>query len=224
MNDSAPILEFDNVVLSSLEGMPDRGLSFSLSPGSLFWLEVDPEHVECLADAITGLVEPDAGTIRYGGHTWSVRTADEQSAQRASIRRVFSHKGWISNLDIDENLILARYHHEGGDEESLLDDCRAVAGELGLAMVRGRPEKVHSRQLHPLQWIRALTGSSRLLVVGYRRELLVPEMEEALVQALHRRMTAGLAVIWIGRNLPERLWGVPSPDVCAKLRLSSETS
>ena len=170
-----------------------------------------------MADVAIGLVAPDSGQVCFEGQCWESRPPEAHADARARIRRVFSHKGWISNLDIDENMILARYHHGDANEEELREACKAVADEIGLSVLSGRPEAFHTRQLQPLQWIRALVGESDLLVVGHRRELINSDCGTLLAKALNRRIESGLSVLWLGSDLPDVLRGVPDPWLYAKL-------
>ena len=153
------------------------------------------------------------------GRDWQGLTADEQAAQRASIRRVFSHKGWISQLDMEENFTLALRHHGERETEGLLEEYRDLCRKLGLEWSMGYPEHIHPRRLHPLQWVRALGGRADLLVIGLRRELFASGLEKKLLEILGQRIEDGLSVIWVGSRVPDGLWGVPDPSLCDKISL-----
>src|ERR1035437_7497838 len=72
-----------------------------------------PPHTEDfpLADLAEGLVTPDTGTVTFQGADWEELGPDAAAAARGNIGRVFENRGWISNLDVDENITLAARHH-----------------------------------------------------------------------------------------------------------------
>ena len=59
-----------------------------------------------------GLEEPEAGEITFRGRHWEEMSVPELEENRAAIGRVSSGSAWLSNLDLDENILLpASYHH-----------------------------------------------------------------------------------------------------------------
>lgn len=176
------------------------GLSLALKPGDLCLVRVsEGEPITPLADVASGLVEPEAGAVLFEGKEWSVCTAEVAAALRGRIGRVFERAGWLSNLDVDENITLAQRYHTKRDPAEILQEARALAEELGLGGIpAGRPAHVERDLLQRAQWIRALLGSPRLLLLERPgRDLPASELAPLIAAVNKRREQHGVAVLWL---------------------------
>ena len=201
MNATRPILEFEGVTVTpdvhSAAGL--RDVSFSLEAGEIGLVEVEEgrEHVP-LADAAEGLALPDAGTVRFMGESWVDMGAHRQADQRGRIRRDFQHYGWISNLDVMENICLAECHHTHRPEREIIGEAEALARRFGINEVPAlRPSRVHSLVLRKLEWVRALLGQPALVVL--ERPLLgAPRADTGLlIAAVIEEARRGAAILWL---------------------------
>lgn len=177
-----------------------RGVSLRLAPGELCLVRVPAqEPVTMLADAASGLLEPHAGAVLFEGRVWSSCSADEVAAARSRIGRVFERAGWLSNLDVDENITLGRRYHARRASDAALAEARALAQELGLdGLPAGRPAFVDRETLCRAQWVRALMGTPALLLLERPGRDVDAALLEPLVRAVNRRREqAGTAVLWI---------------------------
>lgn len=176
------------------------GVSLALAPGELCLMRL-PEGapISPLADLSSGLVEPEAGAVLFDGQEWSTLSADAAAKARGRIGRVFERAGWLSNLDVDENITLAQRYHTTRDPDKILNEARALADELGLGEIpQGRPAHVERDVLLRAQWVRALLGSPRLLLLERPgRDLPAPVVAPLVTAINKRREQHGVAVLWL---------------------------
>lgn len=201
MNTPPPLLEFESVTVP-----PDahisagvRDISFILEAGEIGLLEVEEGREQVpLADAAEGLLIPGAGVVRFMGQPWAEMSAHRQADQRGRIRRVFQHYGWISNLDVMENICLAECHHTHRPEREIVAEARELARRLGVNEIAAtRPSRVHPLVLRKLEWVRALLGRPALVIL--ERPLLGAPRADAglLIEAVIGEARGGAAVLWL---------------------------
>src|SRR4051794_36234792 len=110
----AAILEFDHATAEPDPGY-DAGLfdaTFTLTTGALTLIRLEREAVRLpLGDAACGAVELEHGAVRFMGSDWRKMPFHQAIQCRGKIGRTFEGHAWVSNLDVDENVILAQRHH-----------------------------------------------------------------------------------------------------------------
>src|SRR3982750_465661 len=119
MSESKTILELTGVTVESGPGYdsPVWNVSLRLAPGELGLVRLERGAVRLpLTDAAEGLAEQYDGTAAFLGRDWRMVSADDGAALRGRIGRVFDafgavSAGWVSHLDVDENVMLAQRHH-----------------------------------------------------------------------------------------------------------------
>lgn len=177
-----------------------RGISLRLAPGELVLIRT-PEGapVTPLADVASGLTPAEAGAALFEGREWTTCSAHDAAVARGRIGRVFERAGWLSNLDVDENLTLAQRYHARRDPAEALAEAQALARELGIAAIPpGRPAFVDRAVLQRAQWIRALMGAPSLLLLERPARDVGAADAESLVRAVNRRREQhGVAVLWL---------------------------
>ncbi len=201
MDRSAYILEFDHVTVRPdshlVAGLHD--VSFALAAGEIGVVEVEEgrEHVP-LADAAEGMIVPDEGCVSFMGERWEEMGFHAQAERRGRIRRVFQHYGWISNLDVMENIGLAERHHTHRSEHDIIDEARNLARRFGLEDIPDeRPSRVHGLTLRKLEWVRALMGRPALLILE-RPSFGAPRADAPLlIEAVIEEARRGVAVLWV---------------------------
>lgn len=198
---SPTILEFENVTVQ-VEEQPSTGLqdaSFRLDAGEIALVEVEESHEHLLlADVAEGLIPPDKGRVAFMGDPWDSMGAQQQSARRGRIHRVFQGDGWISNLDIMENICLAECHHTRRPEAEIAAEALALARRFGLSEIPStRSARVPLATLRKLEWVRALLGQPDLVLL--ERPLLGALRADAplLIEAVAEEARRGAAVLWI---------------------------
>src|SRR5687767_14098180 len=166
---SAPILTFAEVTIrsSSQYGTGLANASFALNPGDLLLVRIERENERLpLADAAQGLLDGDYGAISFLGEDWRSFPADEAAARRAKIGRLFDDEGWISDLDVDENILLSQLHHTDRSEAEIMDEALTLARVFGLpGLPRGRPGEIRRWDLRKAGCIRAFLGQPKLIII-----------------------------------------------------------
>ena len=197
---SPPVLNFAGVTVRSSPsyetGLSD--VSFSLAPGDLLLVRIERENERLpLADAAQGLLPADHGCVSFLGEDWQNLSTDCAATQRGRIGRLFDDEGWISDLDVDENILLAQLHHTNRKEAEIMDEALDLARVFGLpGLPRGRPDKVRRWDLRKAACIRAFLGRPTLVIIeqpirGVYADVLAPLLNA--VQSARRRATA---VLW----------------------------
>jgi ABC-type lipoprotein export system ATPase subunit len=201
MTENTARLVFDGVAVAARD-FDDGGLrriDLALQPGELVAVELEKGRWNLpLADAAMGLAVPDEGSVLFDGEDWSCMHPDRAAACRARIGRVFASWGWVSNLTVSENVLLARLNHTKHPPGEIEDRAERLARDLGLSgLPRERSHLVESRDLRRAEWVRALIGEPDLIVLE-RPALDVPhDLVPPLAGAVARSLDRGASVLWI---------------------------
>jgi len=203
---SEPVLAFENVTIESPPGY-DTGLrstSFRLMPGELCLVRLDWESTQVpLADLACGVLEPDEGVVRFCGEDWSRMGFGQATRERGRIGRSFEGVGWVGNLDVDENILLAERHHTRRPEAQLKAEAETLAREFGLEQLpHGRPSQVPRPDLARAALVRAFMGSPKLLLLERPTSAAFPDVIPALLRRITAARGRGTAVLWL-TNRPE---------------------
>jgi len=175
-----------------------------------------------LADLVSGLIPAEDGTVNVFGVSWIGMSPDRQAQARWRIGRVFERRGWMSNLDVDENITLSERHHSTRPESEIYQEAKDLARIVGLdALPVARPAVVNREDLRRAEWVRAALGSPWLVVMERPGQDLergwIPSCA-ALVEKLRRQ---GTAVIWMCEDGEE--WNDKSLNPSLKLRSEGNT-
>ncbi len=154
-----------------------------------------------LADLAAGLVAPDEGRVYFAGTDWQARHPDEAAAARGRIGRVFEKRGWISNLDVDENITLAQRHHTTRPLAEIEAEALALAKQFGFEdLPRMRPALLRTGELRRAAWIRALLGAPMLLLLEHPLRELSNAAGAPLLAAVQAACAHGAAALWIAES------------------------
>ena len=227
-----PLAAFDGVCLrDEHDGHPVlQDICLSVHPGRALHICVEDDFGSArrLADLLCGIRHPDRGRVCAFGRDWTACAPREAADLRARIGRVFSGVAWLSNLDMDENLLLAARHHAGGPDSGWRERAEAWAVRFGLdRLPEGRPAWIDERTSQIAQWVRAFLLDPELLVLQDPLSGVPHVSAEALAGALAERCERGAAVVWFARRSS---WisssGLPGRPIGYRLRagrLVSET-
>lgn len=195
------ILQFEDVTFAArppYEAGLD-GVSFALAAGELVLVKAQAglsRHP--LADLAEGLVAPDAGRVLFLGEDWQAMPAARAAARRGGIGRVFESHGWISNLDVDENITLARRHHTTRPVEEIDREAEDLARRFGLpGLPRVRPALMRRADLRRAEWARAFLGAPGLVLLEHPEREVHTEARVRLAEAARAACGRGAAVLWI---------------------------
>jgi phospholipid/cholesterol/gamma-HCH transport system ATP-binding protein len=180
---SAATSTFSSVTIRS-GGDYETGLddvSFELKPGNLFLVRIERENERLpVADAMEGLATLKSGSVSFMGERWEDIPTERAAAQRGRIGRLFDDEGWISDLDVEENILLAQLHHSKRSESEIRDEALGLARVFGLpGLPRGRADKVRRWDLRKAACIRAFLGRPELIIIeqpvrGLYADLVAP--------------------------------------------------
>lgn len=204
------VLEFKGVQLfGAARDQPlVRNASFMLRAGGAMILRVtDGNESPALCDAAQGLALPERGAIRFLGEDWGAMPPERAAKRRSRIGRVFDSRGWISNLDVIENVTLAQRHHTTRPLQEIVEEAERLARSFGLAGIpAGRPEWVPAGDLRRAEWVRAFLGSPPLLLLELPAAGVAREHAGKLVEAVIAARERGTAVLVTTAVEHEHIW------------------
>jgi len=204
MNKNDPLLEFTDVTIAAAP-LGHAGLSHvnaRFLPGTLTLIQVEPGNEQLpLADLAEGLLCPEEGRVMFQGEAWTAMGPERALQRRSQIGRVFDGYGWISNLNVNENVALSQRHHTRRSGEEILAEAEALARAFGLSeLPKIRPALVPHQDLRRAEWTRAFLG--RPLLVLLERPMRGVPLEHAprLISAVREACAGGAVVLWLTDN------------------------
>ena len=174
MNAPSSIVNFGNVTVPS-SSQYETGLLahvFRVEPGAIrCWCGLSVKTSAC-----PWRMPPKAWCRRRreSSVSWAMTgslSADRAAARRGKIGRLFEDEGWISDLDVDENIVLAQRHHTQRTDHDVLEEALQLARMFGLpGLPRGRPGQMRRWDLRKAACIRAFLGQPTLTLSSSRCE------------------------------------------------------
>jgi len=199
MTERERILSFQDVTLPKGTGHDSdvESLSFDLDRGAFLVVRVEARSPRLsLADGAGGLIAPAAGRIFFKGDDWQRIGPERAAAHRARIGRIFEGGGWISNLNVTENVALAQLHHSKLPPAAIYEEADRLAALFGLDGVpAARPPWVAPDDLCRAGWVRALLGAPDLLIFERPLHEVRHEFGTLLVDAVQAALDRGAAAM-----------------------------
>jgi phospholipid/cholesterol/gamma-HCH transport system ATP-binding protein len=200
MNTSAPILKFNEVTIDAGAHF-ETGLwnsSLEVNPGELLLVRMERENERlALPDAAEGLLPPTTGSVTFLGEDWQTLSADHAAARRGKIGRLFEDEGWISDLEVDQNIILSQRHHTTRRESDIVEEALQLARVFGLpGLPRGRPGSMRRWDLRKAACIRAFLGQPAFIILEQPVHGIFADLTAPLVNAVRSACKRGAAVLW----------------------------
>jgi phospholipid/cholesterol/gamma-HCH transport system ATP-binding protein len=185
---------------------PLWNVSLTLSQGELLLIRMERGRLRLpLADLAAGLFHPGQGAVEFLGRDWRDLTPDYAAKQRGKIGRIFEDQGWISNLDMDENITLAQRHHSTRSDADIEGEATQLARLFGLP---GLPHRAVSgtrqEDLRRSALVRAFLGNPALVILERPTRNLFPSIMPPLINAIRTARDSGSAVIWTTSE--DRVW------------------
>ena len=173
-------------------------VSFRLQRSELMLVRLEPGHLFIpLADVAQGLIEPIQGSVSFLGEAWSARGEEAKLAARAMIGRVFEEPGWISELDMEDNITLSQRHHTRRPASAIRDEASELARRFSLpGLPQGKPSAMRPPDLRRAACVRAFLGQPQLLILERPTAGVYPEMMPALMTSVKAARARGAAVLW----------------------------
>jgi phospholipid/cholesterol/gamma-HCH transport system ATP-binding protein len=154
----------------------------------------------------------------FRGEDWQGMSADHAAAQRGTIGRLFEDEGWISDVDVDQNIMLAQRHHTKRREEEILVEALKFARIFGLpGLPRGRPGKVRRWDLRKAACIRAFLGQPALIILEQPVRGVYADLMAPLVNAVQSARTHGAAVLWTVTD--PQIWNYPGIHATTRAKM-----
>jgi phospholipid/cholesterol/gamma-HCH transport system ATP-binding protein len=198
---SNTVLEFQQVTAEGghLYDTAIWQVSFRLQRAELMLVRLEAGHLSLpLADVAEGLIEPAQGSVAFFGTRWTELSHAARLAARARIGRVFDEPGWISELDMDENIILSQQHHTRRPESAIRDEAAALARRFALpGLPQGKPSSMRAPDLRRAACVRAFLGEPELLILERPTTGVYPEIMPALMASLRTARARGAAILWM---------------------------
>ena len=221
MNIFLPILKFRDVTVESSPHYETDlwNISFVLNPGELLLVRIERENERLpLADASEGLVRPGPGSVVFLGKDWQYMSADHAAAQRGKIGRLFEDEGWVSDLEVSQNIMLSQRHHTRRSEEEILDEALKFARMFGLpGLPRGRPGSVRRPDLRKAACIRAFLGQPVFIILEQPVRGVYADLMAPLVNAVESARKRGAAVLWTATD--PQIWNHPRIRATTRARM-----
>lgn len=201
MSNPTPLLTLDSATFSGGYGP----WTFSLAAGEAVVIQGRARHLDHLADAVQGLLEPDTGRVTWRDKAWLRMSPSVQAGARSGMRRVFRTGAWVMNLDLDENITLAGRHHGLAPVHELEEQARSLGQRFGLdPLPSSRPAWTEVPVLQKAQWVRALMGEPDLILLEDPDHGVEPDDVSGWLEALAEHHRRGAAILWMTSR--GRLW------------------
>ena len=174
-----------------------------LKRGELAIVSVDRGHgFTPLADAAQGLLVPDQGGVYFLGKNWSDLRPAAAASARHRIGRVFRGGGWISNLNIDENITLGQRHHTHLPVDEIYREAEKLGVFFGLkSLPVSRPAHVRRSLLRRSGWVRAFLGDPKLILLEDPLKDAYTDVLHYLMRGIAGALARGAAILWITSDM-----------------------
>ena len=191
------ILRLDNLTRSfgSLKAVDD--VELEVAQGEALGI-IGPNGAgkSTLFNLITGLLKPDAGTIRFDGR--DITHAPPRARCIAGIGRSFQIPHPFENLTVFENLLVAAIHGRRQREAQVVDACGDILERTGLiAFANRRAGTLNLLGRKRLELARALASAPRLLLLDEIAGGLTEAECVELVELIRDIRQSGVTIVWI---------------------------
>ncbi len=159
-----------------------------------------------LVKTLTGIYQPDGGTIQLAGKTVSFGSAQE--AMRAGITAVHQETVMFDELTVAENIYIGRQPQHGFPPRINWDLIEAEAEKLFARLevslpVRARVKDLSVAQRHFVEIARALSQNARVVIMDEPTASLSQREIHELYRIIGQLRDAGTAVIFISHKFDE---------------------
>lgn len=204
--DAAAILEVDDVSKRFAGAVALDGVSLALRAGEVHALVGENgAGKSTLIKVLTGVHQPDSGTIRYRGQ--SVSFARPLDAQAAGISTIYQEINLVPLLSVARNLYLG---HEPTNRLGLIDFgrmhrmARETLAGFGIQVDVRRPLRELGLGIQQMVAIaRAVSADHRVVIMDEPTSSLEPREVEQLLATIERLRSDGVAVVYVSHRLEE---------------------
>lgn len=181
--------------------LANDNVSFSVKPGEIHaLLGENGAGKSTLVKMIYGIMQPDAGEIRWDGEP--VVIANPKAARKLGIGMVFQHFSLFEALTVLENIALGMDAKIPSRE--LEARIRAVMSQYGLLLDPHRTVATLSvGERQRIEIVRALLLDPKLLIMDEPTSVLTPQEVEQLFDVLRKLAAQGCSILYISHKLHE---------------------
>ncbi|MCE4540005.1 sugar ABC transporter ATP-binding protein [Pelomonas sp. P7] len=157
-----------------------------------------------LIKVLTGLYQPDAGTITLDGQPIAPKRTED--AQDLGIRTVYQEVNLCPNLSVAENICAGRFPRRWGriDWAAVHAEARRVLAQMDLDIDVAAPLSRYSLSVQQMVAIaRALRISARVLILDEPTSSLDEAAVQRLFTVLRRLRDQGLAILFVTHFLDQ---------------------
>jgi ABC-type uncharacterized transport system ATPase subunit len=203
--DSAPIVELEGITKAYPGVLANDRVSLTLRRGEVHCLlGENGAGKSTLIGILSGLIRPDAGTIRIEGVETEI--SSPRTALELGIGTVFQHSALIPALTVLQNLMLGDTRRLRLDEAGARRRLAELAALLGVEVdPNTRAADLALGHQQQVEIIKALWRGSRVLILDEPTSMLTPQGVAELSKVLARLKEQGQAVIFITHKLHEAL-------------------
>lgn len=184
-----------------------RGVDLSIDAGQCLGLVGrNGAGKSTLVSILSGLSEPDAGTVRFAGEP-APRVGDI-GRWREWIATVFQHSMIVPHLSVAENVFLGAVTQAAGPPlvswRAMRRRTRDIMGEWGLGVAPETPcRELSVEQLQVVEIARALARGARCVLLDEPTAALERQAIQRLFDRVRQLAAAGVAVLYISHHLEE---------------------
>ena len=181
--------------------LANDNVGFAVKPGEIHaLLGENGAGKSTLVKMIYGIMQPDAGEIRWNGET--IHVANPKAARKLGIGMVFQHFSLFDAMTVLENIAL------GMDakipQRELEARIREVMTQYGLKLEPHRTVSTLSvGERQRIEIVRALLLNPKLLIMDEPTSVLTPQEVEQLFVVLRKLASEGCSILYISHKLHE---------------------
>jgi len=181
--------------------LANDNVTFAVKPGEIHaLLGENGAGKSTLVKMIYGIMQPDAGEIRWDGQP--VVVPNPKAARRLGIGMVFQHFSLFEALTVLENIALGMDAKIPARE--LEARIRDVMTQYGLLLDPHRTVATLSvGERQRIEIVRALLLDPRLLIMDEPTSVLTPQEVEQLFEVLRKLAAQGCSILYISHKLHE---------------------
>ena len=181
--------------------LANDNVSFTVEPGEIHaLLGENGAGKSTLVKMIYGIMQPDAGEIRWDGEL--VTVPNPKAARRLGIGMVFQHFSLFEALTVLENIALGMDAKIPARE--LESRIREVMQTYGLLLDPHRTVATLSvGERQRIEIVRALLLNPKLLIMDEPTSVLTPQEVEQLFTVLRQLASEGCSILYISHKLHE---------------------
>jgi len=181
--------------------LANDNVSFSVKPGEIHaLLGENGAGKSTLVKMIYGIMQPDAGEIRWNGE--SVVVTNPKAARKLGVGMVFQHFSLFEAMTVLENIALGMDAKIPARE--LEAQIREVMQTYGLLLDPHRTVATLSvGERQRIEIVRALLLNPKLLIMDEPTSVLTPQEVEQLFTVLRQLASEGCSILYISHKLHE---------------------